>query len=52
MRLNILLAFLAAFVAAVQAQNALEALAERMPKCAVCCPFEKPEINPISDMFV
>ncbi|CAN9087251.1 unnamed protein product [Alternaria alternata] len=41
MRLNILLAFLAAFVAAVQAQNALEALASRMPKCALACFMEE-----------
>ncbi|KAG9193505.1 choline dehydrogenase [Alternaria panax] len=37
MRLNILLAFLAALVSTVQAQNALEALASHMPKCALAC---------------
>ena len=52
MRLNILLAFLAAFVAAVQAQNALEALASHMPKCAVrCCYNSRTSIADLTCLY-
>lgn len=44
MRLRTVIAFLGAFVAAVHAQNPLEALAAHMPKCAVCLLLRKSEL--------
>jgi hypothetical protein len=53
MRLNILLAFLGAFVAAVQAQSPLAALAKHMPKCSVGFHYHQmADIDRVSDLSV